>query len=136
MIDWKACYETGVVVLDAEHKGLVTQINCVYEAIRERRTEEVLLSVFDALVDYTHQHFRHEEQLLEDYHCPTLQAHQLEHAELARQVGAFRKTLEGGGELSASKVMSFLRGWLLDHIVKSDIPNGVYLVARGGRFIE
>ena len=136
IIAWKDCYATQIVSLDKEHQGLVEQINRLYTAIREHKEREVLLSIFDALVAYTRQHFSHEEQLLADYNYPELAEHQAIHQQLTEQVLDFRKKLTTGGEVAATEVMAFLRSWLLEHIVKEDVPYGPFLESRGGRFLD
>lgn len=135
VINWKKCYETKVVAIDTEHQELVAQINRLYAAIRQNNAQPMLLSLFDALVDYTRQHFSHEETMMAEYHYPQLPEHQDEHALLTEQVLDYRKQLAGGSTVSASEVMGFLRDWLLDHIVKCDIPYVHYIEARAGRFI-
>ena len=136
VIKWKECYETKITSLDGEHQRLVEQINQLIEAIKERRSEAVMLSIFDELVNYTEQHFKHEEEQLETYHYPDLVTHREQHQKLTLDVCAYRNQLLAGEQLSAGEVMKFLRGWLLDHIVKSDLQYGAYLESRGGRFIS
>ncbi|HEY5672827.1 MAG TPA: bacteriohemerythrin [Malonomonas sp.] len=135
-ITWKEVYETNIVVLDKEHRRLVEQINRLYQAIREKRSEEIMLSIFDELVSYTDQHFANEERLLTEYGYPQLAEQQAEHKRLAQQVHDYRQQLDGDSALSATEVMGFLRQWLLDHIVKHDMQYGPYLESRGGRFLE
>lgn len=135
-ITWKGVYETNIVALDKEHQRLVEQINRLHQAIRDKRSEDVMLSIFDALVEYTSQHFVHEERLLEEYGYPQLSEQQAEHQLLAQQVLDYRQHLTGGTAVSATEVMGFLRNWLLDHIVKHDKHYGPYLESRAGRFVS
>ena len=136
VIKWKDCYETKIVSLDKEHQGLVEQINRLYQAIREQRSEEVMLSIFDDLLDYTKQHFVHEERLLEEHRYPDLEQHRKQHQQLAQEVRAYRQQLESGEMPAAKEVMGFLRNWLLNHIVDCDLKYGSYLESRSGRFLD
>lgn len=136
VIKWKECYETKIVSLDNEHKCLVEQINLLYDAIRQRRSEEVMLGIFDQLVDYTKHHFSHEEALLEEYGYQELAVQQKQHQRLAQDVCAYRSKLEQGETLSAKEVMAFLRHWLLDHIVEHDLKYGPYLESRVDRLLS
>ncbi len=135
-IEWKASYETRIESLDNEHRGLVDQINRLFQAILNKEVEEQLLPIFDELVTYTKQHFQHEEALLAEYNYPELESQQVEHKQLTQQVLDYRQKLEGGTAVSAQEVMGFLRKWLLEHIVKHDMKYGSYLESRGGRFID
>ncbi len=114
----------------------MAQINRLYQAILDQNPEEVLLSIFAELVDYTELHFSHEESMLAEYGYPQLEEQQIEHRQLTRQVLDYRQKLTGGDTVSATEVMGFLRNWLLEHIVKHDRQYGSYLESRGGRFIE
>ncbi|MFO7766020.1 MAG: hypothetical protein R6V33_06280 [Pelovirga sp.] len=45
-------YETGIVVLDKEHQGLVEQINALFEAVRDKRGSELYADVVAMLEAY------------------------------------------------------------------------------------
>lgn len=63
-------YETGIVALDNEHRRLVEGVNQLYEAVRDKRGEEVLGEILTMLETYTIDHFQHEEKLMAEYHFP------------------------------------------------------------------
>jgi len=136
LIAWKEVYQTGIVVLDKEHQGLVEQINRLGEAIREKRGEDLLGDILQALADYTESHFEHEERLMQDYGFPGLPEHRQKHQELRDTVQAMKARSEGATEGLARELYKFLRGWLLEHIVEVDKQYGAYLESRGGRFIS
>jgi hemerythrin len=82
VIAWKEIYETGIIALDNEHRALVAEVNRLYEAIRDKRGEEVLGDILTMLESYTVDHFQHEEKLMAEYHFPGLEEHQKVHQEL------------------------------------------------------
>ncbi|MDA3904415.1 MAG: bacteriohemerythrin [Desulfuromusa sp.] len=136
VIAWKSIYETGIVALDNEHRGLVQEINRLYEAVRDKRGEAVLADILAMLEKYTVDHFQHEEKLLEEYHFSGLAEHQKIHQELIDEIQEFKKRVTSGTEDLARELLTFLRGWLLEHILKVDKEYGAFLESRGGRFIE
>lgn len=136
LIVWKDIYETGIVALDKEHQELVKQINQLGEAIREKRGEELIEEVLAGLVEYTENHFRNEEKLLQEYDFPDLAAHQQIHQDLRDRVQEMKAKSIAGTEGLAQELYKFLRGWLLGHIVDVDKKYGTYLESRGGRFIS
>jgi len=136
VITWKECYETKIISLDKEHQRLVELINQLYEAIRQKRSEEVMLPIFDQLLDYTKQHFAHEEEVLEEYSYPDLEQQREQHRKLTEQVSVYRQQLASENMPEAKEIMNFLRTWLLQHIVEYDLQYGPYLDSRAGRFIE
>jgi hemerythrin len=136
LIQWKKIYETGIVALDQEHQQLVAQINRLGVAIRLKRADEVLSDILSALVDYTENHFAHEERLLEEYGFPGLAEHRQVHQRLREAVREMRSRSGEGTAGLAQELYKFLRGWLLEHIVEVDKNYGAYLESRGGRFIS
>lgn len=136
IITWKKIYETGIVALDNEHQGLVSQINKLYEAIRDKQDDEVLEETLAMLESYTVHHFQHEEKLMAEYQYPGLEEHQRVHQELIDSVqDLIQRSTTAENEL-ARDLLKFLRVWVLEHIVNVDKQYGAFLESRGGRFIS
>lgn len=55
-IIWKKEYETGVVLVDKQHRNLVDLINNLHEAHAQTKEKEVLRETIIKLVDYTKYH--------------------------------------------------------------------------------
>ncbi len=135
VIVWKEIYATGIVVLDNEHRGLIEQINLLYDAIRGKRGDAVIVEILTNLEKYTVDHFVHEEALMAEYHFPELEQHQLIHKDLIAEIQKFKQKNSDGAEDLAKELLTFLRGWLMEHIMKIDKEYGAFLESRGGRFI-
>ncbi len=136
VIAWKSIYETGIVALDNEHRGLIEEINRLYEAVRDKQGEAVLADILAMLEKYTVDHFQHEEKLMAEYHYSGLAEHQKIHQELIDEIQAFKMKSTSGTEELARELLTFLRAWVLEHILKVDKNYGAFLESRGGRFIE
>jgi hemerythrin len=135
VIRWKPVYETGIVELDNEHRELLVAINRLYEAIRDKRSEEVLNEVMSLLDDYTCHHFQHEERLMEEYHYPDLPKHREQHQNLIESLQTIKNEPVEIATM-ATNLFSFLRAWLLKHIVEEDKPYGPFLETSGGKFMS
>lgn len=135
VIEWKDVYETGIVALDKEHRGLVEEINRLYEAVRDKRGEEILGDILNMLTAYTVDHFQHEEKLMAEYGFPGLEEHRTIHQELIERVQEMKSRAESGNEDLARELLKFLRVWVLEHIIDVDKQYGPFLESRGGRFI-
>lgn len=136
VIGWKDVYETGIVALDNEHRGLLMETNRLFEAIRDKRSDDVLDDILANLERYTVEHFQHEEQLMARYNYPDLDAHRRIHQQLIADVqGLKSRAGQDRGEL-AKELLKFMRAWILEHIVQVDKQYGAYLESRGGRFID
>lgn len=136
IIAWKEIYETGIVALDNEHRGLVAEVNRLYEALRDKQGEKILRDILAMLETYTVDHFQHEERLMAQYNFPGLEDHRRIHQELIDAVAEIKIRAETGSEELARELLKFLRTWVLEHIVEVDKQYGPYLESRAGRFIE
>ena len=136
IIGWKEVYETGIVALDNEHRSLIAEINRLFEAIRDKRSDQVIGEILASLTTYTVEHFQHEERLMAEYHFSGLDEHRKIHQALIAKVDEFRRRFESEEVGIAQELLKFLRSWLLEHIVDVDKQYGSYLESRGGRFIE
>ena len=136
VIAWKAVYETGIVALDKEHQGLIEQVNKLYEAVRDKRGDQVLGEILAMLENYTEVHFKHEEKLMAEYSFPGLAEHQQIHQQLRDAIQQLKAKQPSGTQDLARELLQFLRVWVLEHIVEVDKKYGAYLESRGGRFVS
>ncbi len=58
-------------------------------------------------------------------------AHKAEHDDLVREVLDYRKKLEADGWVTPLSVTNFLKGWLSDHILRTDKAYTAFLVSKG-----
>lgn len=121
-INWQDSYSVGVEVIDSDHKLLMSLLNQLHEAVELGQSEDVLGSVLNVLVEYVETHFAREEALMQKANYPDLAQHRVEHAKLAQAVRDRRERYqaEGAAALDA-ELLDFLRKWLSDHILGSDM---------------
>lgn len=136
IIAWKEVYETGILALDNEHRELVAAVNRLFEAVRDKRGDEMLTETLVKLEDYVLKHFQNEERLLEQYKYPDIENHRQAHVELIAAVVEMKERSFAEKETLAKDLLKFLRTWILDHIVEVDKKYGPFLEARAGRFVE
>jgi len=135
VIAWKTVYETGIVALDNEHRQLIDQINRLYEALRDKRSDEVLTDILAMLQNYTVDHFAHEEKLMAAYGFSGLEEHRRHHGELIVAIEELKKNASADTGSLAAALLKLLRTWVLEHIVEVDKRYGVFLESRAGRFV-
>jgi hemerythrin len=119
-VDWTDKLSVGVTQIDQQHKRLVALINQLHEAMREGKGRTVIGPVVSELVAYAKLHFAGEEQLMKAHRYPGLPGHQAIHATFTAEVMALQGKLESQESVLTTEVMSFLRTWLVDHIMKTD----------------
>jgi hemerythrin len=124
MLEWKPDYETGVPVIDTQHKVLFDTINRIEtllgKAEIERAEAEYLL---DFLEQYATQHFKGEEACMARFHCPAHGKNRMEHEQFLNVVRYCR--LEYVATTATREVLERLHAtvvwWINSHILKVDV---------------
>lgn len=121
-IEWTHDLELGIPLIDRDHKILVSILNQVYAALGNNEEMAVLGSALNSLIDYTEYHFDHEECLLETADYAALAPHRKGHGILGKQVHEiWDRYVEDAASVRGEEVLTFLRTWLVDHILKQDM---------------
>jgi hemerythrin-like metal-binding protein len=120
LITWGPKLEIGIGIVDSQHRRLVDLINQLNEAMEGGRGVAVVGETLEGLIDYTHTHFRTEEDLLKEHNYEDYDLHRREHRIFTDQIEIYRDRLDAGSLRISSEVMEYMRGWLLTHIGSSD----------------
>ena len=128
VIKWRDSYNTGVGIMDKEHKQLVDLIETMHEAIRDGATIETVGKVLTEMAEYTDVHFRTEEKLMEEYNYPDIDSHKKEHKKLIKEAESFSKKLAEHYPDGLQEFYKFLREWLVNHILDVDKKLGEFLL--------
>lgn len=132
LIEWSDEYSVGLEIFDAEHKKLIAIINRLHDSFEGGMDRSVTDGALDELIEYTILHFRHEELYFDDWAYPDKAAHCVAHQELRQQVEEYRASAKGSIEM-ALELITFLRYWLLGHIMSEDKKFCRYLLEKGLR---
>ena len=129
IIQWTDEYSVGVVHLDEQHKGLIMLINRLAE---EGHRSSVVEDTLDALDRYAREHFTAEETLLRACDDPDLDEHRRQHRAFEEWLSAIRQVhrFTTTTDPFAETVNAFLRSWLVNHILETDMA---YKPRLGGR---
>lgn len=117
-MQWTDDLETGIQVIDEQHKRIVEYINELHQA-SETGDKKRVQQVLEGLLDYTITHFQFEEQLQEKANYPFLRAHQRVHEIFMKRIAAFRERAEKGENI-IPELLSMLKVWLSSHIKGDD----------------
>ncbi len=120
LVSWKPDYSVEVDQIDVQHQKLVKMINDLYAAMKEGKGKEVIGKILDGLLNYTKVHFRDEEKLMAQAGYGDIPAHHKIHEEFVQKVDEFNKDFESGKVLLSIEILSFLRDWLINHIMGTD----------------
>jgi hemerythrin len=118
---WNDQLSVGIESIDADHKKLVAIVNEFYDAICAGQSEVILSSLLDRLIDYTRQHFVHEEELFARTGYLDADEHKREHEAMAERLADLRHRILAGKVAAPSlEVMCELKDWLFEHVLASD----------------
>lgn len=121
----------NVDIIDNQHKRMVAMINELYDAMNSCKGEAILGELLVKLEHYTYYHFDTEEQYFRKHEYPELALHESQHDLLRSQVSTLEEEYEKGDKMLVTKVMDLLKGWLADHIMRSDRKFGYFLNEKG-----
>lgn len=127
---WKPEYSVGIEPIDTQHKRLIALINKLNEAMAAGRGREVLGATLDELILYTKRHFAEEEQFLAGIRYPDLAAHSAIHRAMTDKVVALQVKFQSGPVANTVEVFGFLKAWLGEHILRSDLAYAKYHRSR------
>ncbi len=120
-IIWKNEYNTDIDIIDMQHKRLLKLINYLSE---EGEKDGMTAYIFEELSQYIKQHFKTEEDILKKSNYKEFIAHKNEHKEFTKWLRAVQQSYNIGGISNQSltkSVEEFLRQWLINHILISDM---------------
>ncbi len=120
-LSWSGTLEMGIPEIDAQHRHLLEVANRVIVAVHTNRVAKVVVEIVKELREYTVEHFLDEERYMEKAGYARLSEHHLEHERLKNQVRQWQRDLYTNQTVSADEVLAFMRSWLLEHILQSDM---------------
>jgi hemerythrin len=115
---WDESLNTGIPVIDSQHRRIVDYINQLQDAINTD-DEAVVREVLDDLVDYTVSHFSFEEHLQEQAQYANFETHKMTHEKFAERIHDYQERFHRGEDI-AETLLSDLREWLIKHIKRED----------------
>jgi len=120
LMTWGNDLILGVRQIDEQHKQLVTMVNDLHRAMKQRRSTTVMAGILDRLASYTGYHFGTEEELFKKHGYPETPAHVKIHGDLVAKVLDFKARVDHGDATISMDLMQFLKDWLANHIKVTD----------------
>lgn len=141
MLAWTHDYETGIQIIDTQHRRLFDYLKEIERGIL-RRDVKNLEVVLHGLVNYAISHNTFEESLMEKAGYPMLDAHREVHETFKERANEFLQKLHAGTDplKIAEQARIYIGLWLISHVKQDDmdyVPYVTKLVDKGrGGFIS
>jgi hemerythrin len=119
-IKWQECNDTGIALVDEQHRGIVSIINSFYCLTERGMGNTMLYSVIsDTVKNYSRIHFITEERFLKAAEYPDFEQHVELHRELTWEIEHVEYV--SIVENDPRPLMEFLKKWWLEHINEQDM---------------
>lgn len=126
-IVWNDSFNIQNEELDQQHRRLVELMNRLIELQEAKEPDDAVADILGALTNYFGYHFEMEEGLMLDHGYPEIESHREEHQAFVLQVAYFIATYRESGNSLKRDILTFLKEWLADHILKTDASFGRFL---------
>ncbi len=120
MLVWDSSYSVRVKEIDNQHKRMIDYINLLEASMKDDDPKEMIANILKSLVVYTIDHFTLEEDYFRKFNYNKTEEHVGEHQKLISELDNYVTQFKSGEDFNSDHFMSFLRDWLIDHIMGAD----------------
>jgi hemerythrin-like metal-binding protein len=117
---WNEDLSVGNTSIDNDHHHFIGLLNNLYNAMDMGRGPDVLGTVLNDLIQYTREHFKREEDVMQDLNYTEFLEHKKEHEKLAITVLEMQREFMAGETRLAVGLLKYLFDWLFEHIMNVD----------------
>jgi hemerythrin len=133
-LQWRDQLSVGNDLIDADHKYLIELINRAEASMKGMNRAE-LVTVLDELGHYGQTHFEREEMIAKAVGYPQFDQLHDAHTQLVASLGKVKTELgDSWSEEAQIQFTVFLRDWLIQHVIKEDIPMKPWMTKFSPRF--
>jgi hemerythrin len=118
-MEWDDTLSVNVAEIDEQHKKLIGMINIFFESIKDEK-QGALGTLLNSLIDYTKYHFSTEEKYMVQFDYINTDLHIKEHQHFTEKVLGIKERFDNNKLILTLEVTSFLKDWIVDHVMKTD----------------
>ncbi|HEY8095362.1 MAG TPA: bacteriohemerythrin [Methylobacter sp.] len=118
---WDESLSVGIGTIDEHHRYLFDLINDLYDVVINKLGAREVARLVKALDAYAKVHFRAEEQMMTHYGYAGIHRQEHQHHDFEAKIREFYEELHANPLVAQFDVLSYLRDWLVKHILVEDI---------------
>lgn len=124
MLIWKEEYALGVEEIDDQHKHLFELGNGIYSLLEDYLLPDKydkIVQIVSELKEYTLYHFKSEEEYMLKIKYPGYFKQKVAHDDFIKEIESVDfSAVDEDQDGYIRKLINFIFGWIVDHILKSD----------------
>lgn len=125
MFKWKKEYETGITIIDEQHKELFKIGNESYDLLKNDlildKYDKVVV-ILNKLLDYCEYHFSTEEEYLLNIGYKKFLSHKVQHDDFIKKIKkADIERIDHNQDGYLMEVLEFFMEWISGHILATDM---------------
>jgi len=120
MVIWNPAWETGIPLIDQQHRDLLGRFEGLLLAIHENHPEDRVPELLAFLAEYVERHFSTEETHMQDSRYPRFVEHREIHDDMRERVARLQAEVEADPKAGTEDVINFMTDWLVRHIDEED----------------
>lgn len=131
LIYWLPKYNTGIEIIDQQHRLLVDLVNELQKNQDNGNDRQKSLKIINKIQMYAASHFAREEHLFEVHGYPDADEHLQEHDYFEDMLIQFEDEFKAGRQDLNTTTLDFFSDWLVNHIHGSDQAYVPFLKTKG-----
>ncbi len=132
-LTWSPAYSLGIAAIDRQHEKMFVLIDSLEAGeIGNVRSEE-FANVLNGMIEYAHEHFQTEEDLLRKYGYPEFEEHASQHLAFLERAAELNYDTVIARNDTPENTLVFLRLWWHHHILNVDVRYRNFLHDKGVR---
>jgi len=135
-MEWRKQFNLGIEPSDTHHRHLVVLLNTAYDKFVGKVAVAEFGAVLDELVDYATYHFNAEELWIRENEYPKIDEHIEMHKHFVRRITEIQKDFLHERNNVPLEVLTFLAGWLSNHILVADADFCRFAASTGKAGVE
>ncbi|AYD40903.1 bacteriohemerythrin [Clostridium fermenticellae] len=125
MFEWKREYETGIEIIDSQHKELFKIANRSYKLLKNDMVTDKydrVVEIINELLDYCEYHFSTEEKFLIDIKYNKFISHKSQHEEFIKKLRSSNlNDIDDNQDEYLMDILNFFIKWISGHILSKDM---------------
>lgn len=130
-INWDDSFSVGVKKLDEQHRQIIRMINKLIDTNNVSVDSELISETLTEMMQYASDHFETEEDLMMEYRYPDYKSNKDHHTEFRKRLAGFSMDTMAYKRSVPTEVLTYLKEWWVDHILKIDMKYKVFFIERG-----